>query len=63
MAEEVEKELSRARKRRGAARASITRLEGNIDKLEAKLELSKTDLLMIPCLIKKLEELGAEFKK
>ena len=60
MAEEVVKELSRAGKHRGVACASITRLEGYIDKLEAKLELSKTNLLMIPRLINKLEELGAD---
>ena len=63
MAEEVAKELSRAKKHMGAASASITRLEENIDKLEVKPELSKTDCLMIPCLMKKLDECGAEFKK
>ena len=49
-------DLSRAKKRRGAARASITHLRDSVDKLEAKLELSRTDHLMVSRLVKKLED-------
>ena len=63
MAEEEAKELFRAKKCRGAVRASITRLKRSIDKLEAKPELCRTDCLMIQHLVNKLEDWSAEFKK
>ena len=55
--------MSQARKRRGAARATITRLEESIQRLELKLELTRSDRLLIPHLAKKLEDWDPEFKK
>lgn len=56
-------DLSRAKRRRGAARASVTRLNESVDKLEAKSELTRTDRLMVSRLVKKLEDWDAEFRK
>ena len=56
-------DLSRTKRRRGAANSSVTRLKESVDKLEAKLELSRTDRLLISHLVKKLEDWDAEFRK
>ena len=56
-------DLSTAKRWRGAARASITRLKENVDKLEEKVELSRADCLMILRLIKKLEDWNSELRK
>ena len=56
-------DLSRVKRRRGAARASVTRLKENVDKLEAKSELTRTDRLMVSCLVKKLDDWDSEFRK
>ena len=56
-------DLSWVKRRRGAAQASVTRLKKNVDKLEAKSELTRTDRLMVSCLIKKLEDWDAKFRK
>ena len=63
MADTKAKDLSLARKQRGAARTSITRLKESIDKLEVKSELTRCDRLLIPRLAKKLEDWDAKFKK
>ena len=56
-------DLSRAKRQRGAARVSITRLKENVDNLEEKAELSRTDCLMISRLIKKFEDWDSELRK
>ena len=58
-----EMDLSRAKRRRGAARESVSRLKESVDKLEVKAELSKTDRLLVSRLVKKLENWDAEFRK
>ena len=55
--------LSYAKKRRGAVRASITRMETTVGKLEAQASLSPRDQSLIPELIKKIETSDAEFKR
>ena len=56
-------ELTSAKRRRGMVRGSVTPLEDRIKALEFKHDLSCTDQLAIQRLLKKLEELDAEFKK
>ena len=56
-------DLSRAKRRRGVARASVTRLKESVDKLQAKSDLSRTDRLLVSRLVKKLEDWDAEFRK
>ena len=50
-------------KTQSAVRASVIRLNESVDKLEAKSELSRTDRLMVLCLVKKQEDWDAEFRK
>ena len=54
-----------ARRQRGIARASITRLEDRINKMEekGKEEFKESDRLAVQRLIKRLETLDADFKK
>jgi hypothetical protein len=59
---ERERELSHNRKRRGVARASVTRLENRVNDLEAKPELDVGDRAMALQLMKRLSDLDAEFK-
>ena len=56
-------DLSRVKRQRGAARASITRLKENVDKLEEKVELFRIDHLLISQLIKKSEDWDSELRK
>ena len=56
-------ELSHNRKRRGVARASITRLENCVSDLEAKPELDAGDRAMALQLTRRLSDLDAEFKR
>ena len=58
-----ERELSHNRKRRGVARASITRLENRVSDLEAKPELDAGDRAMALQLTRRLSDLDAEFKR
>ena len=60
MSEEKACKLSHAKKRRGAARASITRIEDS--KLELKAKLSTHKQLLVPQLIKVIEDWAAGFK-
>ena len=52
-----------ARKRRGIARASITRFEECIVKFEDKIELKASDHTSIQCMVKRLENMDADFKQ
>ena len=63
MSESKAEKLSHTWRCRGSVRASITRMEENIAKLEAKRELSHTDRLPIPQLLKNLQKWDAEFKQ
>ena len=54
--------LGIARKRRGVARASVTRLFDNVSALEAKEKLGQGDRLAIQRLIRKFETLTEEFQ-
>ena len=63
MSEDKARKLSQVRKRRGAARTSITRMEANIGKLEMKAELSAHEQLMVSQFMKKIENWDAEFKE
>ena len=56
-------DLSWAKRQRGTACASITRLKENVGKLEERAELSRTDHLMISRLIKKLKNWDSELRK
>ena len=51
-----------ARRRRGVALSSITRLENHVIDLEAKDKLTHENLIAIKGLIKRLESLDADFK-
>ena len=62
MAKEKACKLSHAKKLRGVVRASITHMEDTIAKLELKAELSTCEQLLVPQLIKKIEDWDAEFK-
>jgi hypothetical protein len=61
MATESERALSAARKRRGIAKASITRLATRAAELERKPELTAEDGSMAQNLMKRLDSLNAEF--
>ena len=56
-------DLSREKRRRGAACASTTRLKESVDMLEVKSELSRTNRLLVSRLVKKLKDWDAEFRK
>ena len=58
-----ERELAHNRKRRGVARASITRLENRVGDLEAKPELDVGERAMALQLTRRLSDLDAEFKR
>ncbi len=62
MPTEDERALSTARKRRGVAKASITRLDTRVAELESKAELTAEDGLTAQHLSQRLNALGAEFK-
>ena len=51
------------KKRRGIARTSITRFEERILKFEEKAELKATDQASVQCMVKRLEDLDADFKQ
>ena len=55
-------ELSIARRRRGVAISSITRLEKHVAELEDKEKLSHKDQVAIKGYIKRLDNLDADFK-
>ena len=55
-------ELSNLRKRRGVSRASITRIESRLSELEGKITMSPGDHTAAQRLLKKLDELDADFK-
>ena len=61
MATESERALSAARKRRGIAKASITRLATRAAELERKPELTAEDGSMAQNLMKRLDSLNVEF--
>ena len=63
MSESKAQKLSHAKRRRGVAHSSITRMEDSVAKLESKDELSSADRLMIRQLLKNLEKWDAEFKQ
>ena len=63
MSETKAAKLTSARRRRGVVRASVTRLQDCINIPKVKQDLSHTDQLAIQRLLKRLEELDAEFKK
>ena len=63
MAEKKAKDAALARRRRGITRASITRLEEWIVKIEEKDKVKDSDLPSVRRLIKRLETLDAEFKE
>ena len=62
MATSGERALSTARKRRGIAKASITRLEIHITELERKDVLTAEDRLATQRLLQRLDALDADFK-
>ena len=55
-------DLSTSRKRRGVARASVTRMDTRVAKLERKEQSSPGDLDTARRLLLKLEELDSDFK-
>ena len=55
--------LTTARRRRGVVRASVTRTEEHVAILKVKQDLWHADQPAIQHVLKKLEELDAEFKK
>ncbi len=62
MPTEDERALSTSRKRRGVAKASITRLDSRVAELESRAELTADDGLTAQHLSQRLNALGAEFK-
>ena len=62
MSESRAQKLPHAKRQRGAAHSSITRMEDNIARLESKGELSSADRLMIRQLLKNMEKWDAKFK-
>ncbi len=62
MSTEDERAISVNRKRRGTARASITRLVGRVGELESKPSLTAAERLAAQQSLQKLETLDTEFK-
>ena len=64
MAEMIEKlGLSARRRRRGAVRASITKLADRVRDLERKADLSATEVLAARQSVERLKELNEDFKQ
>ena len=62
MPENKIKDLSTARRHRGAVCASITKYESRIERWEAKCKVSATDRVSIQCHIETLEAYNENFK-
>ena len=62
MSTEAERAISSARRRRGVAKASITRVEGRVAELEARPEFTADDRLSAQQSLEKLNSIEAEFK-
>ena len=63
IAENKAKDLLYAKRCTGVARPSISQLDRTIKNMETKLKLSSSEMLVVMCLIHKLEQWDAEFKE
>lgn len=62
MSEDNAAALASSRKRRGVVRASLTRLDGRLVRLEEKPERSEADRLVAQQLAEKVSSLDTDFK-